>query len=104
VALEWINNLSQLVEYWTHQHRVDASREMELIHATTGKPGLVLARPDEEIIPERPPDYDQSSEYLPSFWNWCVLEGCLSVVRNGRLFLRRGLRGQYKCGFLYIRD
>ncbi|KAF8575447.1 hypothetical protein K439DRAFT_1369937 [Ramaria rubella] len=97
VAQEWVEHLGRLIEYWTSRHRVDATQEMELIHATTGNPGLTIRRrPLEQGMPEQPPDYDQYSQSLPSIWNWCVVDGCMSVVRNGRLFVRRGLRGQYR--------
>ena len=96
MAQEWVEHLSQLIDYWTYRRRVDATHEMELIRAIAGNPGPTIMKPHEYVVPARPPDYDEASEYLPSFWNWCVVDGCLSVVRNGRLFLRRSFRGQYK--------
>jgi len=95
VAKEWVERLDGLVKYWAHRHRIDASQEMEILRATGGSPGHLIARVGNQV-PERPPDYDEASQMFPAFWNWCVMDECLSVVRNGRLFLRRGLRGQYR--------
>ncbi|KAF8516818.1 Pleckstrin homology domain-containing protein [Hysterangium stoloniferum] len=96
VAKEWVERLDGLVKYWACRHRIDASQEMEILRATGGSPGHLMARVSDQVVPRRPPDYDEASQMFPAFWNWCVMDECQSVVRNGRLFLRRGLRGQYR--------
>ncbi|KIJ54719.1 hypothetical protein M422DRAFT_240799 [Sphaerobolus stellatus SS14] len=97
VAQEWVERLRALVEYWKQRHRADAADEMKILAASKHGSGPVTRRPAPD--PLRPPRVmgdDESAENLPAFWNWCVLEGCLAMVRSGRLFTKRKLRGQYR--------
>jgi hypothetical protein len=43
-----------------------------------------------------PPDPDASSLALSTLYHWCVLDGCRPIIRSGKLFVRKGLRGQYQ--------
>ncbi|TDL23189.1 hypothetical protein BD410DRAFT_787507 [Rickenella mellea] len=101
VALEWISHLRELISYWTLRHRADARSEMELLHESTGRQRLTLARrvkhsEEDELPPEGPPDPDANVPYLSPYWNWCVLDACRPIIKSGRAFVKRGLRGQYK--------
>lgn len=51
----------------------------------------------EDATPEAPPDPDASLPELSAFYNWCTLDGCRPILKIGRLFARKGLRGHYKC-------
>lgn len=50
-----------------------------------------------ERPPEPPADPTTSVPALGSLYNWCVLEGCRSIVKGGKVYTRKGLYGQYKC-------
>ncbi|KAF9808582.1 hypothetical protein IEO21_07826 [Rhodonia placenta] len=83
VALEWIVRLRPLISYWRRRHQADAQTEMQLAYISTGRARITPLR--HASLPE-----------LSSFFNWCALEGCRSIVRSGKLFARKGLWGQYK--------
>jgi hypothetical protein len=49
-----------------------------------------------EKIPTAPiVDADLMPE-LSSLYHWCTLDNCRSTVKSGRVFIRKGLQGQYK--------
>ncbi|KAG6896455.1 hypothetical protein C0992_008178 [Termitomyces sp. T32_za158] len=97
VAAEWIERLRALVLYWKQRHRMDAKEEMDL--AQSRRPRLTpLTRVirDQESPPESPPDMGAPMPALGSLYSWCVVEGCKSIIKGGKLFVRKGLWGQYK--------
>ncbi|KAH8104569.1 Pleckstrin homology domain-containing protein [Cristinia sonorae] len=96
VALEWITRLRQLVSYWRKRHQTDARQEMDLAHHVAGKPQLTPHARISDGTPDSPPDPDASLPDLSRFFNWCVLDGCRAILKCGRLFGRKGLRGMYK--------
>ncbi|CAE6412456.1 unnamed protein product [Rhizoctonia solani] len=98
VCLEWIANLRKLIKYWTRRHRVDARDEMELVFATQGRARFTTPRVGREEAPEGwiP---DGASPYLAKFWNWCVLDGCRTIVKAGRLYTKKGIRKQFQHHF-----
>jgi hypothetical protein len=51
---------------------------------------------DEELPPDPPADLSAPFAAMDSLYNWCVLEGCKALSKFGRLYMRKGLRGQYK--------
>ncbi|KAJ7156013.1 Pleckstrin homology domain-containing protein [Mycena crocata] len=104
VALEWIERLQALVAYWKQRHRIDASEEMDLAQAYRPRltPRRHVMRNDSEIAPEPPVDTSAPLPALGSLYSWCVLEGCKPVVRGGKVFMRRGLHGQYKFVQLFL--
>ncbi|CAE7216406.1 unnamed protein product [Rhizoctonia solani] len=116
VCLEWIANLRKLIKYWTRRHRVDARDEMELVFAAQGRARFTTQRVGREEAPEgllfkkhivnnKLTPYlsgwipDAASPYLAKFWNWCVLDGCRTIVKAGRLYTKRGIRKQFKHHF-----
>jgi len=103
-ALEWITRLRQLVSYWRKRHSTDAKQEMDLAHHAAGRPRLTphkrRDRPDSQ--PDAPPDPEAALPDLSTFYNWCVLDGCRSISKAGRLFGRKGLRGMYKHIFFVL--
>ncbi|KAG6830694.1 hypothetical protein H0H92_015170 [Tricholoma furcatifolium] len=102
-ATEWIERLRALVLYWKQRHRMDAKEEMDL--AQSRRPRLTpLTRvvQNEEMPPEAPPDMGAPMPALGSLYNWCVLKGCKSIVKGGKLFVRKGLWGQYKLVQLFL--
>ncbi|KJA24061.1 hypothetical protein HYPSUDRAFT_136823 [Hypholoma sublateritium FD-334 SS-4] len=97
-AIEWIVRLRALILYWRQRHRTDAQQEIELAQAQ--RPRLtpqVRAHCEDD---ERPLEIvSESSSPFPameSLYNWCILEDCKPVVKCGRLYMRKGLRGQFK--------
>jgi hypothetical protein len=72
---------------------------MDLAQATHPRntPLIHVYGNDQNEPPEPPADPDTTSTALNIFYNQCVLEGCRSVLKGGRLHVREGMRGQYKC-------
>ncbi|KAL1748046.1 Pleckstrin homology domain-containing protein [Schizophyllum fasciatum] len=104
-AVEWISRLRRLAAYWRLRKRVDAQEEMELARARRPliTPHLHPYHRDESArAPEPPPDASAPLPALGALFNWCVIEGCKPVVRAGRVFMRRGLNGPYKCVRLFL--
>lgn len=95
-ALEWINHLNNLVAYWTRKHRIDSRQEMELVQIYKGRPRLFLKPNGLADPPNTMPDHDDVAQNLSDFWNWCVLDSCRSIIKSGRLFMRKGSKGVYK--------
>jgi hypothetical protein len=52
---------------------------------------------DPNAVTEALTDPHANLPALGAIYNWCVLDGCKSIIKKGKLFTRRGLRGQYKC-------
>lgn len=48
------------------------------------------AKSDDEVV-----DPDEPPPYLEEMWNFCVIEGCRSITKAGRVFTKRGNR-QYR--------
>ncbi|KAK0449249.1 hypothetical protein EV421DRAFT_1402130 [Armillaria borealis] len=97
-ALEWINRLRSLVSYWKLRHRADAKDEMDVSAARRSRltPKLHVCDEGEDIPPTAPPDPGAPLPALTSLYNWCVLEGCKTIIRGGKIHMRRGLGGQFK--------
>ncbi|KAI0345763.1 hypothetical protein BDW22DRAFT_1324984 [Trametopsis cervina] len=105
-ALEWISRLRPLISYWRKRHQVDARTEMDIVYASTGQPRVTPRMHldhGRESPPDAPPDPDNSSPDLASYYNWCLLEGCRAISKSGKLFGHKGLRGQYHFALTGIR-
>ncbi|KAF5382546.1 hypothetical protein D9615_002957 [Tricholomella constricta] len=105
VAVEWIERLRALVLYWKQRHRIDAKEEMDL--AQSRRPRLTpltrVAHVDDcEFPPEAPPDTSAPMPALGSLYSWCVLDGCKPIVKGGKVYVRKGLYGQYKLVQLFL--
>ncbi|TFK73572.1 hypothetical protein BDN72DRAFT_834437 [Pluteus cervinus] len=98
VAVEWIERLRALVLYWKERQRVDAREEMDLAHSRRPRltPRMHARVDDRELPPETPADAGGPMPALGWLYNWCVLDGCKSIIHGGKVYTRRGLRGQYK--------
>ncbi|KAH7913406.1 Pleckstrin homology domain-containing protein [Hygrophoropsis aurantiaca] len=107
-SIEWINKLRALVIYWKYRHRIDTQDEMELAYSTSHR-----SRPTphinkyghaggHEIPPEPSVDSESSLPALGSLYHWCILAGCRSIIRSGRVFVKKGLRGRYKLVQLHL--
>jgi hypothetical protein len=75
---------------------VDARLEMDIVHAMAGRTRYLVPRVGDNVYPAPPPDPRDASPLLGRWWHWCVLDGCRSIVRAGRLFVRSGTRGEMK--------
>lgn len=98
-ALEWIVRLRPLISFWRKWHQAIARQEMELAHLSTGRARITPVTHvfgDLDNSPEPLPDPDTAIPELSGVLNWCVLEGCRPIVKCGKLFARKGLKGQYK--------
>ena len=97
VAIEWIERLRALIFYWTSRHKIDAKQEIELAQARRPRltPQTRLCQA-EEHPPEAPPDLSAPFAAMHNLYNWCVLDGCRSIVKMGRIYMKKGLHGQYK--------
>ncbi|KAJ6557386.1 Pleckstrin homology domain-containing protein [Mycena vulgaris] len=104
VALEWIERLRALIAYWKQRHRIDASEEMDLAQAYRPRltPRRHIMRNDSQLAPEAPVDISAPLPALSTLYSWCVLGGCKPVIRAGKIFVRRGLHGQYKFVQLFL--
>jgi hypothetical protein len=98
VAVEWVNRLRLQVVYWKHKHRIDAKEEMELVQARRPRltPQMRVCH-DEEFPPEAPADMSAPYPAIENLHNWCILQGCNPITKGGKVFIRKGLRGEYKC-------
>ena len=97
MAIEWIERLRALVLYWKQRHRADAKEEMDLAQARRPRlTPLTRVVNDRDYPPEPPPDASAILPALGTLYNWCILEGCKPIVKGGKVFMRKGLYGQYK--------
>ncbi|EGO23992.1 hypothetical protein SERLADRAFT_439300 [Serpula lacrymans var. lacrymans S7.9] len=99
-CLEWIERLRLLVIYWRIRHRTDAQDEMEISYSGNERlrvtPHQHVHANGQDRLPEPPADPDSILPTLGAVYNWCVLTDCRSILKGGRIFTRKGLRGQYK--------
>ncbi|KAF8964211.1 Pleckstrin homology domain-containing protein [Flammula alnicola] len=104
VAIEWIERLRALVFYWKQRHRTDAKQEIELAQAQRPRltPQTRVRDDNQDLPPEAPTDLSAPFAAMGSLYNWCALEGCSPIVKVGRLYMRKGLRGQYKLVQLFL--
>ncbi|KAF8631778.1 hypothetical protein AX17_004993 [Amanita inopinata Kibby_2008] len=103
LAVEWIDGLRALVAYWKQRHRFDAEQEMGIAQASRPRltPQIRICR-EHEVPPDAPPDLSASLPALISIYNWCVIKGCRCIRRGGKLFMRKGLWGQYKLVQMFL--
>ncbi|KIM21701.1 hypothetical protein M408DRAFT_333312 [Serendipita vermifera MAFF 305830] len=96
VCVEWIKRIQELTSYWTRKQRIDARLEMDIVHAMAGRTRFLVPRVGENVYPAPPPDPRDASPLLGRWWHWCVLNGCRSIVRAGRLYVRTSTRGEMR--------
>ncbi|KAF9242584.1 Pleckstrin homology domain-containing protein [Melanogaster broomeanus] len=107
-CIEWVTRLRALVTYWSQRYRTDAKDEMDVAYVASDRvrvtPQLSKCRnTNGHLTPaEQPRDPDSSLPVLTTLYHWCALENCRSVVKAGRVFTRKGLRGQYKHVQLFL--
>lgn len=105
---EWIDKLRALVTYWTQRHREDAKLEIDISDVINQRPQLTPRLPKRNndnggsTPPEAPWDLAASLPSLTSLYRWCALSDCKGVIKSGRVFMRRGFRGQYKMSQLVL--
>ncbi|KAH0831930.1 hypothetical protein J3R83DRAFT_12814 [Lanmaoa asiatica] len=105
-CIEWVTRLRALVTYWSQRHRVDVRDEMDVAFAasTRARPTPRMVKCNHGLGQPTPPEPPMNSEshVLTSLYNWCPLSACRSIVKAGRVFTRKGLRGQYKLVQLFL--
>ncbi|KDQ62280.1 hypothetical protein JAAARDRAFT_454727 [Jaapia argillacea MUCL 33604] len=106
VALEWIDRLRALVSYWKRRHSVDAREEMDI-----AQEGGVHRRLTPQVHPhgynhisppEEPRDSEAALPGIGSLYHWCLMRDCRSILKGGKLFVRKGLRGQFEYVLLIL--
>ena len=88
-----------MISYWRKRHQVDARTEMKVVYASTGRPRITPQthlETEKEIAPEAPPDPEISSPELSTYYNWCSLESCRAILKIGKLYGHKKIRGLYK--------
>lgn len=85
--------MRELVNYWTQRRRADATREMKIIGAFSSGKDRRYSLGLPQFQPVEP---EHISEDISLFWDCGAAHGCQSVIRTGRLFTRRGLKGKYR--------
>ncbi|BGO90868.1 hypothetical protein NBRC10512_002383 [Rhodotorula toruloides] len=106
VREEWVARLRALATYWRRRERVDANQLMEL-SANSGLINPIPARgahrrhayeddPDDEGLP--PPTRNEvlSSPHLTHLFNWCLLDGCRTLMQQRTMYVKQGLRGVFR--------
>ncbi|KAG6336056.1 hypothetical protein ID866_3029 [Astraeus odoratus] len=107
-CLEWIDKLRALVTYWTHRDLEDTKLVMDVSHALNQHYRVTPLFPKCQhgegcsSPPEAPTDPGATLPSLSSIYHWCILSDCKSIVKCGRVFTRKGLRGQYKLSQLIL--
>lgn len=96
VAVEWVTKLRALISYWTQKQHDDARLEMDIMHSISGRMRFLTSRIGENAYPAMPPNPHEASASLGTWWHWCVLDSCRSIIRSGRLFMRSASRGIMK--------
>ncbi|KAF8443073.1 Pleckstrin homology domain-containing protein [Boletus edulis BED1] len=105
-CIEWVTRLRALITYWSERHREDVKDEMDVAYASCTRARLTPRIPKcpngtlHSTTPE--PPINSEPPVLTSLYNWCPLSTCRSIVKAGRLFTRKGLRGQYKLVQLFL--
>jgi len=96
VASEWVKRLQSLVVYWKQRYRVNAKNEIDL--AQTQRPRITpqIRVFGEDITPPEHRDLSTPYPALNTLFNWCIIDGCQPIVKEGRLYMRKGVRGQYQ--------
>ncbi|XP_006462707.1 hypothetical protein AGABI2DRAFT_207264 [Agaricus bisporus var. bisporus H97] len=102
VAIEWVERLHALAEYWKHRNRANAKEEIDLGQATHPRVTPQIRVYDEDEAPLENPDPSAHYPALDRLFNWCVIDGCRSITKAGKLYMRKGLRGQFKLVQMYL--
>ncbi|KAF9454744.1 hypothetical protein P691DRAFT_716543 [Macrolepiota fuliginosa MF-IS2] len=104
VANEWVKRLRALVVYWKQRYRVNAKDEIDLGQARHPRVTPQIRVCDEHEIPLENPDLSAPYPALDTLFNWCIIDGCRPIAKEGKLYMRKGLRGQYKLVQLFLVD
>ena len=100
---EWVGRLRALVTYWNRRTRLDSIEQMTLtdfaarLHPTGSGSHARNDSPSRGDTDER-----ETASVLSKVYNWCVMDECRPVVRDGRFFVKKGLRGMFKERYLVL--
>ncbi|KAL8290217.1 hypothetical protein RQP46_003156 [Phenoliferia psychrophenolica] len=109
-ATEWVGRLNALATYWSRRERIDAIEQMELQPNSLSSPRLSRYHGQPHGRPlsssSSPPDpagaLDLASPLLARVYNHCILDGCRSIVRSGRFYVKHGVRGMFKERYIFL--
>ncbi|TFK40603.1 Pleckstrin homology domain-containing protein [Crucibulum laeve] len=103
-AIEWIERLRALILYWKQRHRTDAREEIEVAQARRPRltPQTRACHERHDEPPDPPADLSAPYPALNTLYNWCVIDGCKPIIKGGKIYMRKGIRGQYKLGQLFL--
>ncbi|GAA5865964.1 hypothetical protein JCM3774_005540 [Rhodotorula dairenensis] len=103
---EWVARLRALSTYWRRRERVDGIQHMQLSGADAmvnrlpargaRKRHAFEDEPDADTLPPLSRDQVLSSPHLSHLYNWCLLDGCRAILREGIMHVKQGLRGVYR--------
>jgi hypothetical protein len=74
---------------------------MELHPSSSFRPRRPHSSESREPSPSRD-DPAASASILSRVFNWCLLEGCRAIIRCGRFYVKKGLRGQFQQRYLLL--
>ena len=79
---------------------MDAKQEMDLAQHGAGRARVTPLKHthvfDQNLPPEDPPDPESSLPDLSAVYGLCLYQNCRPILKCGKLFARKGLRGQYE--------
>lgn len=93
VAHQWVEHLTEIVQYWKRREKVDA---LDLMSASGYDLSLIRGHcQDRKIMYNQAPGKERTAPILGKIWNWCVIEGCRGIIRSGRLFVKKKPYGAF---------
>ncbi|KAH8918424.1 hypothetical protein BT69DRAFT_1225419 [Atractiella rhizophila] len=103
VAGEWISRLNELARYWKRRQQEDAAEQMEITPSTHDVLNHFRKKPDDDEV-----SLDDRLKFggplLGAIYNWCILNGCRTIIKCGRLYIRAGVNKLYKERYMIIVD
>ncbi|ORY66941.1 hypothetical protein BCR35DRAFT_308380 [Leucosporidium creatinivorum] len=103
VREEWVGRLRALVTYWSRRERMDAIEQMELSSFGPRRQLPTDSHPNSrDPSPAREEETAETASLLSKVCNFCIMEECRPIVRCGRFFVKKGLRGMFKERYLIL--
>lgn len=82
---------------------MDAIEQMELSSFGPRRRPPTSSNPhSREASPEREEETVEKASLLSKVYNFCIMEECRPIVRCGRFYVKKGLRGMFKERYLVL--